>query len=164
MLLIIPKKYEFETTLPPKRVYRKLDGELTEHKPTINIMSTGRFMKTHKTESVYYGRREGDEFQIFYHRAGKRDGGETGFFGSIQKTSGGSKIVGKFRKPLSTYIFGIIWVIFTAFSALMSLALKENTGALVCTALLLIGVFLLFWDSKMKFLYAYLSTFPENNE
>ncbi|MGN0594208.1 MAG: hypothetical protein ACI4I6_03560 [Hominimerdicola sp.] len=163
MLLIFPKKYEFETSLPPKRVYRKLDGELTEHKPTINIMSTGKFMKNHKTESVYYGRREGDEFQIFYHKAGKRDGGETGFFGRIEKTAYGSKITGKYRKPLSTYIFGIIWAVFTAFSALMSLALKENVGAIVCAVLLIAGIFLLFWDGKVKFLKAYLDSFPDKN-
>ena len=48
MLLIIPRKYEFETTLTPKRVARKLDGELTEFRPSLNIMSTGKFMKTHK--------------------------------------------------------------------------------------------------------------------
>ena len=82
MLIIIPRKYRFETTLAPKRVARKLDGELTEFKPDLNVLATGKFMKSHKFENVYYGRREGQQFRVFYHKFKKRDGGETDFFGS----------------------------------------------------------------------------------
>ena len=160
MLLIIPRKYEFETTLTPKRVARKLDGELTEFRPSLNIMSTGKFMKTHKFESVYYGRREGDKFQVFYHKFKKRDGGETGFFGTYEKSEHGTLIKGKLRKPIATYIFGVIWTILTLFSGLVCLALKQNYGAAACGALLLLGVFFLFWDSKISYLYGFLDGFP----
>ena len=68
MLLILPVSYEFETTLTPKRVARKLDGEIVEHRPTVNIMSQGKFMKRYRNESVYYGRRSSrTDFQIFHH-------------------------------------------------------------------------------------------------
>lgn len=46
MLAIRPVTYEVETSLSPKRVLRKLDGDLIEHKPTINILSQSKFMKT----------------------------------------------------------------------------------------------------------------------
>lgn len=46
MLAIRPMTYEVETSLSPKRVLRKLDGDLIEHRPTINILSQSKFMKT----------------------------------------------------------------------------------------------------------------------
>lgn len=46
MLAIRPVTYEVETSLSPKRVLRKLDGDLIEHRPTINILSQSKFMKT----------------------------------------------------------------------------------------------------------------------
>ena len=45
MLAIRPVTYEVETSLSPKRVLRKLDGDLIEHRPTINILSQSNFMK-----------------------------------------------------------------------------------------------------------------------
>ena len=48
MLAIRPVTYEVETSLSPKRVLRKLDGDLIEHKPTINILSQSKFMKNHR--------------------------------------------------------------------------------------------------------------------
>ena len=45
MLAIRPVTYEVETSLSPKRVLRKLDGDLIEHRPTINILSQSKFMK-----------------------------------------------------------------------------------------------------------------------
>ena len=102
MLIIIPRKYRFETTLVPKRVARKLDGELTEFRPNLNVLATGKFMKSHKFENVYYGRREGQQFRVFYHRFKKRDGGETGFFGKYEKSEHGTLITGTFRKGVST--------------------------------------------------------------
>ncbi len=164
MLLIIPRKYEFETTLSPKRVARKLDGELTEFRPSLNIMSTGKFMKTHKFESVYYGRREGEKFQVYYHKFKKRDGGETGFFGTYEKSEHGTLIKGKLRKPVMTYVFGIIWTLLTLLSGLVCLGLKQNYGAITCGVLFLLGVFFLFWDSKMSYLYGFLDGFPKYEE
>lgn len=160
MLLIIPKKYEFETTLPPKRFARKLDGELTEFRPTLNILSTGRFMKSHKMESLYYGRREGERFQVYYHRFKKRDGGETGFFGTYERSQHGTLVRGKFRKPVMTYIFGIIWTLLTLLSALVCLSLKQQYGAIACGALFLVGTFFLFWDTKSSYLQGFLDGFP----
>ncbi len=160
MLLIIPKKYEFETTLPPKRFARKLDGELTEFRPTLNILSTGKFMKSHKMESLYYGRREGERFQVYYHRFKKRDGGETGFFGTYERSQHGTLVRGKFRKPVMTYIFGIIWTLLTLLSALVCLSLKQQYGAIACGALFLVGTFFLFWDTKSAYLQGFLDGFP----
>lgn len=165
MLLILPVSYEFETSLTPKRVARKIDGEIVEHFPTVNIMSTGKFMKKYRNETVFYGRRSSQtEFQIFHHQAKKRDGGTTGFYGKIEKTENGSKISGKFRKPLYTYIFGILWTLIIAVIALMLVALEEITGAACFGALWLAGMFFMFWDNKKKFLKAYLDTFPKAEE
>lgn len=164
MLLIFPVTYETQTTLTPKRLARKLDGELTEFKPTLNIMATGKFMKKHKTESLYYGRREGEEFSLFYHQAKKRDGGETGFFGKFEKSENGSRIYGKFRKPVYTYVFGILWTLAALFLALMSLAVGEKTGALVFAAVWLAGIFFLFWDNKKRLLRAFLENLPRTED
>lgn len=164
MLLLIPKKYEFETTLPPKRFARKLDGELTEFRPSLNILSTGKFMKKHKFESVYYGRREGEKFQVYYHKFKKRDGGETGFFGTYEKSEHGTLVRGKMRKPVMTYVFGIIWTLLTLLSGLVCLSLKQEYGAIACGVLFLAGVFFLFWDSKIKYLYGFLDGFPRYEE
>ena len=161
MLLIIPKKYEFETTLPPKRFARKLDGELTEFRPTLNILSTGKFMKSHKLESLYYGRREGEKFRVCYHKFKKRDGGETGFFGTYEKSERGTLVKGKLRKPIVTYVFGIIWMLLTLLSGLVCLSLKQEYGAIVCGVLLLAGIFFLFWDTKSSYIYSFFDVFPK---
>lgn len=161
MLLIKPVSYEIQTSMSYKRVIRKLDGELTEYKPTLNVLSTSKFLKNHKLDNIYYGRREGEKFQLYYHKAKKRDGGDTGFFGEFEKTSYGTKIYGHFRKPKYTYVFGIIWALLTLLCALMCYALKETTGAWVCLGLLAVSVPLLFWDNKRKVLLGYLKTFPK---
>ena len=38
MFLILPVSYEVETTLSPKKAARKLDREIAEHRPTLNII------------------------------------------------------------------------------------------------------------------------------
>ena len=87
MLAIRPVTYEVETSLSPKRVLRKLDGDLIEHRPTINILSQSKFMKNHRDDTIFYGyRTDADSFQIFHHTAKKRDGGSTGFYGKVEKT------------------------------------------------------------------------------
>ena len=164
MLLIIPKKYEFETTLTPKRFARKLDGELTELRPSMNVLSTGKFMRAHKFESLYYGRREGDRFQVYYHKFKKRDGGETEFFGTYEKSEHGTLVKGKIRKPIAAYIFGAIWTLLTLLSALVCLSLEQKYGALVCVAVFCLGVFFMFWDTKAPFLYSFLERFPRAGE
>ena len=57
MLAIRPVTYEVETSLSPKRVLRKLDGDLIEHRPTINILSQSKFMKNHRDDTIFYGYR-----------------------------------------------------------------------------------------------------------
>ena len=161
MLLIFPKQYETETSLTPNRFARKLDGELVEFVPSLNFMAVSKFMKKHKTESMYYGRREEKTFSLFYHKMKKHDGGETGFFGQFEKSENGTKIHGRFRKPVYTYVFAVIWTIVTLFLALCTLALKEKVGALVLFALWLVGIFFMFWDNKIGFLTAYLDTLPK---
>ena len=53
MLAIRPMTYEVETSLSPKRVLRKLDGDLIEHRPTINILSQSKFMKNHRDDTIF---------------------------------------------------------------------------------------------------------------
>ena len=98
------------------------------------------------------------------YQAKKRDGGTTGFFGKIVPTENGSLITGKFRKGISTYIFGIIWAVLTLFSGLICLSLKQEYGAAACAALFAVGIFFLFWDNKIKYLYSYLEGFPRYEE
>ena len=70
MLAIRPVTYEVETSLSPKRVLRKLDGDLIEHRPTINILSQSKFMKNHRDDTIFYGyRTDAESFQIFHHTA-----------------------------------------------------------------------------------------------
>ena len=67
MLAIRPMTYEVETSLSPKRVLRKLDGDLIEHRPTINILSQSKFMKNHRDDTIFYGyRTDAESFQIFH--------------------------------------------------------------------------------------------------
>lgn len=120
MLAIRPVTYEVETSLSPKRVLRKLDGDLIEHKPTINILSQSKFMKNHRDDTIFYGyRTDAESFQIFHHTAKKRDGGSTGFYGKVEKTPNGSRIYGKFRKPIYAYVVGVIWTVLVLFLTLM---------------------------------------------
>ena len=133
MLIIIPRKYRFETTLVPKRVARKLDGELTEFRPNLNVLATGKFMKSHN-------------------------------FGKYEKSEHGTLITGTFRKGVSTYIFGIIWAVLTLLSGLVCLSLKQEYGAVACAVLFVAGMFFLFWDNKIKYLYSYLDGFPRYEE
>lgn len=161
MLLILPVSYEFETSLSPKRAARKLDGDLIEHRPTINILSQGKFMKKYRGETVFYGcRTDAESFQVFHHTAKKRDGGSTGFYGKIEKSENGSRIYGKFRKPLYAYVFGTVWTLVLAFLILMLIALSEKTGAAACAVMWAVGIAIMFWDDKKKYIRAYLDSFP----
>lgn len=162
MFSIIPVSYEFETSLKPKQVAKKLNQDLVEQRPTINIMSNGRFMRNHRFETCFYGCRTSQyEFQVFHHMAKKRDGGATGFYGVIEQSDNGSTIKGKFRKPVYTYVIAVIWTIITLFLALTLVAVKENTGAICFSGLFVLGIFVMFWDNKKPFVKAYLDSFPK---
>lgn len=160
MFLILPVSYEVETPLSPKKAARKLDREITEHRPTLNIMSNGRFMRNHRFESCFYGCRTGQyDFQLYHHTAKKRDGGSTGFFGRIEQTENGSLIKGKFRKPVYTYVIAALWTLVTLFLSLILFAIEEKAGALCMLGVFLLGVFIMFWDNKKPVLKAYLDSF-----
>lgn len=160
MFLILPVSYEVETTLPQKKAARKLDHEITEHRPTLNIMSNGRFMRNHRFETCFYGCRTGQfEFQLYHHTAKKRDGGSTGFFGRIEQSENGSVITGKFRKPVYTYVIAVLWALVTLFLSLVLFAIEEKGGALCMLGVFLLGVFIMFWDNKKPVLKAYLDSF-----
>lgn len=91
-------------------------------------------MKNHRDDTIFYGyRTDAESFQIFHHTAKKRDGGSTGFYGKVEKTPNGSRIYGKFRKPIYAYVVGVIWTVLVLFLAIMLVALGEKTGA-VCFA------------------------------
>ncbi|MBR1751535.1 MAG: hypothetical protein IJ740_11775 [Ruminococcus sp.] len=151
MLIIIPISFEHESESSVKRIARRLDGELVQKRPSANVMNNSKFIKKYKTQSVFYGCRSGeDRFSVFYHEAGKRDAGSIGFYGRLQKDGKGTKISGHFRKPLSTYIFGMIWVIVTFLFALVALSLDNTAACLSGVVLLLAGVFILFFDRGKK--------------
>ncbi|MDE6150032.1 MAG: hypothetical protein K2F81_08075, partial [Ruminococcus sp.] len=155
MFLILPVTYEVESPLSPKKAARKLDHELIEHRPTLNIMSNGRFMRSHRFETCFYGCRTGQfKFQLYHHMAKKRDGGATGFFGKIEQTENGSVIKGSFRKPVYTYVIAVLWTIITLFLSLMLFAVKEKIGALCVLGVFVLGIVIMFWDNKKPLLKA----------
>ena len=151
MFIILPVSFEHESSGSVKQIARKLDGELIQKRPSANVMANSRFIKKYKTQSVFYGCRSGeDRFSLFYHEAGKRDTGSVGFYGKLTKNGKGTKISGHFRKPLSAYIFGAVWVVITFMFALIALSL-DNTAAFIAGAvLLLLGVFVLFLTRARK--------------
>ena len=162
MLSVFPKSYEFETSLTPKQVAKKLNQDLIEHRPTINVMAMGRFMRNHRFESCYYGCRTGQyEFRVFHHTAKKRDGGGTGFYGRIEQSEKGSIIKGKFRKPVFTYVMAVLWTVITLFLALMLYAVSEKIGALCLLGVFVAGIVIMFWDNKKPIIRAYLDSFPK---
>ncbi len=161
MLGIFPVSFRYETSLSPKRLARKLDRELTEHRPTLNILSQGRFMRAHKFESCFYGcRTAADRFELFHHQAKKRDGGSTGFFGKIVETEKGSLITGSFRKPLYTYIFAAVWTVVILLIVLMSAGMREFAAAGAFAAVWAAGAFIMFWDNKKPIIRAFIENLP----
>ena len=165
MFSIIPSSYEFETSLTPKQVAKKLNQDLIEYRPTINVMAMGRFMRKHRFESCYYGCRTGQyEFRVFHHSAKKRDGGATGFYGRIEQSENGSVIKGKFRKPVFTYVVAVLWTIVTLLLALILFAVGEKIGALCFLGILIAGIVIMFLDNKKPIIKAYLDSFPKVNK
>ena len=89
---VIPEKFVLESTMSRKQVINRLEKKMVKYTPSMNVLSTGRFMREHKEESIYYGECSGSKVKLFYHRAKKRDGGTTGFFGTITETETGCTI------------------------------------------------------------------------
>lgn len=164
MLPIFPKRYNFETRLAPKKLIRKIQGDLVEYRPTMNILSTGRFMKKYKLESVYYGRHDGNSFELYYHRMKKRDGGSTGFYGKIIETEKGTLIKGWFRKPVYAYVFAVCFALVCLVCAVGAYAAQAVTGAYVFLGLGLAGALLLLWDNNEIYLRAYLDELKDSGK
>lgn len=161
----LPVSFEYRTTLSPKQLARRLDKDLVEHRPSINIMANGRFMRAHKFESCYYGcRTSSEEFRVFHHEAKKRDGGSTGFFGSMIPDGSGTLIRGSFRRPVYTYVFEIVWTILLLLLALMSAGIKEWAAAGAFAVLWAAGEFFMFTDRKKPLVRAYLESLPKAAE
>ena len=78
----------------------------------------------------------------------------------MQETEYGTLITGKFRKPIYTYAFGIIWTLLILLITLMAAGLKEYTAAAVFAAVWAAGVFFMFWDNKAPLVRAYLENLP----
>ena len=152
----MPEKYTVNTTLTKKKLIKRINGGITEYRPSMNVLSVSRFMRKHREESIYYGKCSGDKVQIFYHKAKKRDGGSTGFFGQITENDSGCEISGTFRKPLSAYISAGIFLLASLFCALGTYAAGSNAGALVFVGVGLTGVFVMLYDNHKKYLIKYL--------
>lgn len=161
MFVIFPKKYELDTRLTPKKVMRRIEGDLQEYKPTINILSTARFMKMHRQESVYYGRHDADSFEVYFHRMKRRDGGSTGFYGRVSKTESGAHIKGWFRKPVYAYVIAVLWVLICLFCAVGTYAAGSQKGAYIFLGIGAAGFLLMLCDGNEKYIMAYLDEFPE---
>ncbi|MBR1392987.1 MAG: hypothetical protein IJ561_04040 [Ruminococcus sp.] len=160
-MAILPVSYEYRTTLSPKQLARRLDKELIEHRPSLNIMAQGRFMRAHKFESCYYGcRTSSEDFRVFHHTAKKRDGGSTGFYGKMIPEGSGTLIRGSFRKPVYTYVFAAVWTVVILLLALMSAGLKEWAAAGAFAVLWAAGAFLMLKDNKKSAVRAYIESLP----
>lgn len=163
-MAVIPKRFEIKSKLPPKKLLGKIKGGTVEYTPSINILSVSRFMRMHKTESVYYGVCTKEKIQLFYHLAKKRDGGSTGFYGRVEEDGKGSKLVGYFRKPVYAYVVSAVFLIVCLLCALGTYAAGSSQGALVFLGVGLVGTVVMLWDMHEVFLRNYLSSFDETED
>ena len=159
-MFLIPRRAVYRTRLSPKKLMRKLDGELLEYRPSINILSRGNFMRAHKTESLYYGRRTDKKCEIFYHRAKSRDGGSTGFYGTMEPEGEGTLIKGTYRKPAYVYVITVLWVLVFLACAVGAWAAGEQKGTLIILGIGIVGTFLMLFDRNEKYLREYLEGLP----
>jgi hypothetical protein len=150
------ENYSITTGLNKKKLKKRLNCDLVEYKPSMNVLSMGRFMKKHRTESLYYGRVDGNNVRIFYHKAKKRDGGNVGFFGKIIEKDDGCELKGKFRKPLYAYISAAVLIVLSVLCAIGTYAAGSWQGALVFIAFGAGGGFVMLYDNYKKYLKKYL--------
>lgn len=143
---VMPKKYVGVSKLPPKRLLKRIEGETVRYTPSMNFLSVSRFMRMHRDESVYYGRCSKNSVTVFYHRAKKRDGGSTGFYGKVVENGKGSRIEGYFRKPVYAYIAAALLLAASLLCALGTYAAGSKDGALVFLGIGLAGVMFMLWD------------------
>lgn len=158
---LIPEKYTVTTSLGKKKLIKRLRGDLVEYKPSMNMLSTSKFMRQHRDKSVYYGRCSGDRVQIFYHRARHRDGGSTGFFGRIEETDCGCRLTGTFRKPVYAYVSAALLVLLCAACAIGTYAGGSLKGAVFFLLLGAVGGVMMLWDNHKRRLKKYLNGLPK---
>ena len=150
------ENYSVTVQLTKKKLKKRLNSDLVEYKPSMNVLSMGRFMRKHKMESIYYGRVSGDNVQIFYHKAKKKDGGMTGFFGKITEKDDVCELTGKFRKPLYACISAVVLILLCIACAVGTFAAGSWQGALVFLAVGAAGGFVMLYDNYKKYLKKYL--------
>lgn len=151
-----------ETSMSPKKLCKRLDRELTEYRPTLNIFSLGRFMRKHRYETCFYGcRRDDYRVVIFHHQAKKRDGGASGFFGEIEKTENGSRLKGRIRKPVSAYVSAALLTLIAWLLILMCAGLREFYAMGAFSGIWAVALFLMMFDNKKKLIEAYLKSLRE---
>lgn len=161
MFFLLPKKVSLETKMSPAECRRKLNRELIDYTRKPSLVAASQFLKKHRLENCYFGSSEkSGKVEIFYHRAKKHDGSSAGFFGHIEKTSGGSRITGSIRRTAAVYIAAALWTVITLFIALVLVALKEYSGAACTAAVMLAGLGLMLWEGSAGYIQTYLETFP----
>lgn len=163
-MAVIPKKFVCKSSLPPKKLLSKIKGGTVEYTPSANILSVSRFMRMHKTETVYYGSCTKEKIQLFYHMAKKRDGSSTGFYGKIVEDGKGSRLEGCFRKPVYAYVISLLFLLVCLLCALGTYAAGSQQGAVVFLGVGLVGTVVMLWDRHEVFLRNYLSTFSDEED
>ena len=148
---VIPEKFVLESTMSRKQVINRLEKKMVKYTPSMNVLSTGRFMREHKEESIYYGECSGSKVKLFHPRAKTRDGGTTGAFGTITETETGCTITGHFRKPLYAYISTLILVLLCLLCAVGTYAGGSWQGALVFLGIGAAGAVLMLADAHKKY-------------
>lgn len=144
MLRIIPKKLTFESQMSAKHFLQKLNGCIYSPKET-GLFKVSKIIKSHFCEDFFYGSRRENAFTVFHHRFKKRDGGGVRFNGVVIDTESGCKIQGYLRQGIASYIFGILWVIFT-FMITVVTVVENPPYALLSLGLMIVGIFVSFWD------------------
>ena len=155
----MPERFTVSSKLAKKKLLKTINGDMLEYRPSWNILSTGRFMRMHRSDSVYYGRISGDKVMLSYHKAGKRDGGSTGFYGTVSDNGDGCVLTGTFRKPIYAYVFALVFALLTLLCALGTYAGGSVTGALVFLGFGVVGTAAMLWDNSKKQLKKYLGQF-----
>lgn len=164
MFLLFPKRCELKTSLTSTQCRKKLNSELVEYNRKPSLIAVNRFIKTHRFECCYFGSWDKNgKFELFYHRAKKHDGSSAGFFGTIEKTDGGSVIKGSVRRSAAVCIAAAVWCLLLLLMILSMIALKIYDGAACCGALFLVGLALIAYDGSEKYIKSYLESFPPIN-
>ncbi len=165
MFLLFAKSFSAETSLTPAQCRKKLIRELTDYTRKPGIIAANSFFKAHRSESCYYGSCDKNgRVEIFFHKAKKHDGSSAGFFGRIEKTENGSRIVGKIRRTAAVGIAAVIWSILLIIMILLLISLKIYDGAVCSAILFVLGLALIAYDGSEQAVKEYINGFPKPEE